>query len=101
VGGVGHPQHTQTTVAIEIKITCADCMSVAVLNQHAKRTCRIILSSLICPAVPFFPHYFINDTTFEKNLMPEAFPIIRKSERDIIINVLTYSCKVPIILMEY
>jgi hypothetical protein len=42
-----------------INITCFECVSVALLTRHAMRIRRIILSSVACPAVPYFstlPH---------------------------------------------
>jgi hypothetical protein len=56
-----------TIVAVEkaISITYSECVSVALVIQHAKRMRRIILSSVACLAVPyFFPHYLINGTIF-------------------------------------
>jgi hypothetical protein len=37
-----------------ISITYCECVSVAVVIQHAKRMRRIILSSVACLAVPYF-----------------------------------------------
>jgi len=37
-----------------IDITYFECMSVALLTRIAMRICRIILSSVACPAVPHF-----------------------------------------------
>ena len=71
--------------------------------------CRIILSSLACLAVPYFPHYLIKGTIFGKKLLHikcvlmfstnifEAFLIIGRNERDIIINLHKYLCKVPVV----
>ena len=36
-----------------ISITYSECVSVALVIQHAKRMRRIKLSSVACPAVPF------------------------------------------------
>jgi hypothetical protein len=59
-----------------------------------------------------FPHYLIHGTIFEKELLDikfmlwftpkrlsETFLIPRRIQRDIIVNVLLPSCKVPIILV--
>jgi hypothetical protein len=35
-------------------MTYSECVSVALVIQHAKGTRRIILSSVACPAVPYF-----------------------------------------------
>ena len=40
----------------------------ALFIQQAQRMCRIILSSLVCLAVPYFPHYPINGTIFDDYL---------------------------------
>jgi hypothetical protein len=37
-----------------ISITYSECVSVALVNQHAHRMCHIILSSVACLAVPYF-----------------------------------------------
>jgi hypothetical protein len=37
-----------------VTITYSECVSVALVIQHAKRMRRIILSSVACPAVPYF-----------------------------------------------
>jgi hypothetical protein len=39
-----------------ISITYCECVSVALVIQHAKRMRRIILSSVACLAVPYFFH---------------------------------------------
>jgi hypothetical protein len=45
-----------TIVAVEkaISITYSECVSVALGIQHAKRMRRIILSSVVCLALPYF-----------------------------------------------
>ena len=35
-------------------------MSVALVTQHAKRMRHVILPSVACPALSYFPHYLIN-----------------------------------------
>jgi hypothetical protein len=45
----------------EIRITYSECVSVALVIQHAKRMRRFILSSL---ALQDQPHYLISDTIF-------------------------------------
>jgi ABC-type phosphate transport system permease subunit len=95
-----------------MSITYSECVSVALVIQHAKRMRRIILSSVTCLAVPVFSHYLINDTIFGKNLLNikcvfsislqlsfETFLILRIIARYIIINVHRSSCKVPVILI--
>jgi len=61
-----------------------------------------------------FPHYLINGTIFRKKLsdmkcvlwfsiqlLSEKFLILRRIQRDIIINVHRPSCKVPVILVRF
>jgi hypothetical protein len=42
------------------------CVSVALVIQHAKRMCCIILCSVACQLYNTFPHYLINGRIFEK-----------------------------------
>jgi hypothetical protein len=88
-------------------------VSVALVTQHAKRMRRIILSSVACLAVPYFStlshkrydfkekgiEYKMCVLIFSTNLS-KIFLNLRRIERDIIINVLTSSCKVFQILMK-
>jgi hypothetical protein len=61
-----------------------------------------------------FPHYLIKGTNFEKKLLntkcvfwfslqllPKTFLILRRIQRDIIINVRRSSCKVPLLLSDF
>jgi len=84
-------------------------MSVALVIQHAVRMLRVILSSVTSPTVPYFLQYLINGTIFWKMLLnikmgvlflPEAFLILRRSERNNI-NVRRFSCKVLFILVRF
>jgi hypothetical protein len=96
-------------------------VSVALVIQHAQRMRRIILSSVACPAVPYFPtlshkrHDFrkkvierkmcvlIFSTTFVWNIslqrLSETFLFITRIQRDI--NVHRSSCKVPLFLSDF
>jgi len=42
-------------------------MCVALAIQHAKRIRRIVLSTVICLAVQYFPQYLSNDFRRKKN----------------------------------
>ena len=42
-------------------------VSVPLVTQHAKRMRHIMLPSVACLVLPFFPHYLINGTIFGKN----------------------------------
>ena len=109
-----------------IIITYSVCVFVASVIHHAKRMRHIILSSVACLAVPYFttlychlwpvwlyhilPHYLKNGTIFWKmllsikglfcfspRLLSEIFIILRRTERDVIINIRRSSCKAPAI----
>ena len=90
------------------------CVCVAWLIQRGKRTRHIILSSVAVWLYRIFPHYLINCTIFGKkllkikrvfwfslHLLSETFLILRITKRVIIINVKTFSCKVPFILVKF
>jgi len=47
--------------------------SVALVNQHAKRMRRIILSRVACLAVPYFSTLSHNATIFKKTLLKMKF----------------------------
>ena len=49
-----------------VSVRYYECEFVAFLIHHAMCMRRIILSSVFCPAVPYFPHYVINAKIFEK-----------------------------------
>jgi hypothetical protein len=89
-------------------------VSVALVIQHTKRMRRVILSSVACLAVPYFStlshkrHDFGKKLLnikcvfcFSVQLLSETFLIIRRIERDIIINVHRSSCKVPVIVVRF
>jgi hypothetical protein len=95
-----------------IIITNSESVSIALVIQHAKRMRRIILSSVACLAVPYLStlshkRHGFRETVIELQMcvlifstnLSETFLILRRTERDIIINVLRSSCKVLVILV--
>jgi len=42
-------------------ITYSQCVSVALVIHHAKRIPPIIPSGVVCPVLPYFPHFLINN----------------------------------------
>jgi predicted transcriptional regulator len=50
-------------------MTCSECVSVALVVQHAKRMRRIILSSVACLALPYFSILFHKRHDFGENIV--------------------------------
>jgi hypothetical protein len=93
-------------------ITYSEIVSVAVVIQHAKRLRLMILSSVACLALcVFFQRFLINGTIFGEvneyrilfslEMLSETFLILKIIQRDIILDILRSSCKVPIILVRF
>jgi hypothetical protein len=96
-----------------MNITYSECLSVAVIIQHAIRMRRIMLLSVACLALPFF--FILSHKRRDfwgKNLsnvkcvfgcslqlLSETFLILGRNERDKIANIYRFSCKVPVILV--
>jgi len=74
-----------------------------------------MLSSMACPALQYFSTLSHNRTIFEKRkllnikcvflfsvqLLSETFPILRRNELDMTVNVYWYACKVPGLLSAF
>jgi hypothetical protein len=90
-------------------IAYSECVSVALVTQHTKSMCHMILSSVACLDLPYFStlshkqHIFrknlLNMFLFSLQLLSATFLILRRIQQDIIINVQRSSCKVPVILV--
>ena len=49
-----------------VGIIYSECVSVALVTQHAMHMCRIVLLSVVCRLYPIFLHYLINGMIFGK-----------------------------------
>jgi hypothetical protein len=96
-------------------ITYYECVYVALVTQQAKRMRLLILLSVACLALPYFftlshkRHNFLKKKTllnkkcvliFSTNLS-QTFLILRRIQRDIIINIHRSLCKVPFIIVRF
>ena len=52
-----------------IGTTYSECVSVALIIQHAKRMCRIVLSFVTCPSLPYFSTLSHKRHDFHKNVI--------------------------------
>jgi hypothetical protein len=90
------------------------CAHVALLIQHATRIRHTVTHLWPLRLHHIFRHYLINGTIFGKKLLntkcvfwfslqllSKTFFIIRRIQRDIVINVKKSSCKVPVILVRF
>jgi len=97
-----------------IIITYSEHFSVALVIQHATRMRCTILSSVACLDLPYFstlPHkrHVLRENVIEPKMcvfifstsFPETFPILRRTERDIIIHLHKPSCKGPVIFVIF
>jgi hypothetical protein len=88
-------------------ITYFDCVSAALVTQHAKCMRRVMLPSVVCLALPHFST--LSQKCSQKNKVTECvfrfppkfssatFLILKTTERYTIINVYLSSCKVTVI----
>jgi hypothetical protein len=90
------------------------CVCVASVIRHAKRMHRVIFLSVACPVSPYFStlshkrHDFRKKVTEHKMCvlifstgLSEMFLILRRIQQDIVKNVKTSSCKVPVIHVRF
>jgi hypothetical protein len=52
------------------------CVYLALIVQNAKRLCCSISRSVACLAVPYFPHYLTNGTTFGKKVVEHKMCVL-------------------------
>jgi len=86
------------------------CVCVTLVIQHAKCICRITLPPVSSPALPDFstlPHKrndfwenTIKTNIFSTTSSQTSF-ILRRTERDMVVNAYRSSCKVPVILVRF
>ena len=86
---------------------------VALVIQHAKRMHRIVLSSAASLTPPYFSTLSHKLQDFRKKLLNikcflsslqilcKTFFVLRRIQRDIVINVKTISCKISVILVGF
>ena len=90
------------------------CTRVALLIQHAKRACHIVsifVASLALPYLSLLSHkrHDFRENVIEHKMcvlifsttLSKVFLVLRVIQRDIFINVKTYLCKVPVIVVGF
>jgi hypothetical protein len=106
--------HNQCCCGKAISITYPECVTVALVIQHAKCMHRIMLSSAACLALQYVStsshkrHHFrkknllnIKSESIFYTTLPEKLLILRRIKRDIIININTSSCKVSVTVVRF
>jgi hypothetical protein len=89
-----------------MRITCSECVFVALVFQHTTCIRRIVMCELPGSTIVFFSNYLINGTVFGKTsywtqnvfwfsiqISSQTFLILKRNERDIIKNVYWSVCK--------
>jgi hypothetical protein len=108
--------YMQPLLTQKSSITYSECVSVALVIQHAKRMRRIIFSSMACLAVPsFFPPTLFHKQHTRRNkeilntkcvlwsplqILSEIFLTLRKTKQ-YIIKLHRSSCKLLLILLMF
>jgi len=106
---------TNVACGKQISITYSECVSVALVIQHAKRKHSIVLSSVACPALPHFSRFSHKRHDFrgKKKIcikcllwfslqnLSETFLILWRNEWDITRNVHRSSCKWSFLLVRF
>jgi len=94
-------------------ITHYECAFVALVMQHATRMRNIVwglpsstvFSHIILQTALFFPKKRVLNIKcvfwLSLHLLSETFLILRRTERDMIKKVYSFSCKVPVILVRF
>jgi hypothetical protein len=98
----------------EISIIYSECVSVAIVTQHAKRMLGIILSPVGCLAVPYCSTLSHKRQDFRKKVnehkicvlifstaLSEIFLILRIIKRHTVVNVQRSSCNVTVIIVGF
>jgi hypothetical protein len=105
--------HNRCWCGKAISVSNSECVSVALVMQHAKRMSRIILSYMACLALPYFPTLSYKRHDFRKSywalnvfwsspqILSETFLILRRIQRDIFINLHRFSYEVPVIIVRF